>query len=119
MVNHDHNEEERLRTIVEHLDWLKDVPTEVLAAIFYRDGLCLWVYPEGDPPELTGVDTPDRELAASFCAGCPVHDECLELHLRWDGPNTVGVWGALPEQDRRALYSLWRARRNRADGGDG
>jgi WhiB family redox-sensing transcriptional regulator len=105
-----HNDQDRLRRIVERLDRLIDVPTEVLAGIVKRDGLCLWAVPEGDPPELTGRDTPDRELASWLCAGCPVQDECLELDLRWAGPDTVGVWGALPEQDRRDLYPLWRAR---------
>lgn len=110
MVNHP--EDDRLGRIVENLDRLKDVPTEVLAEIFRRDGLCLWAFPDGDPPELTGVDTPDRELAAWLCAGCPVQAECLELELRTAGENTVGVWGALPEQDRRALYPLWRTPRD-------
>jgi WhiB family redox-sensing transcriptional regulator len=103
-------EDDRLRRIVEGLDRLKHVPTEVLSEIFHRDGLCLWLITEGDPPELTGEDTPDREMAARLCAGCPVQAECLELELRTAGPNTVGVWGALPQQDRRALYPLWRAR---------
>jgi WhiB family redox-sensing transcriptional regulator len=44
-----------------------------------------------------------------------VRDECLELELRTAGADTVGVWGALPEQDRRALYPHWRQRGDRAD----
>jgi WhiB family redox-sensing transcriptional regulator len=102
--------DDRLREIAERLDRLKPVPTEVLAEIVKRDGLCFWAITEGDPPELTGSDPPDRELAAWLCAGCPVQAECLELELRCAGENTVGVWGALSEQDRRALYPLWRAR---------
>jgi WhiB family redox-sensing transcriptional regulator len=116
-------DEDRLAAIARRLDRLRDVPTDVLADIVMRNGACLWCYGEGDPPQLTGRDTPDREFAARICAGCPVQDECLELELRYAGQDTVGVWGALPEQDRRDLYPLWRARGHRevrecADGGD-
>lgn len=120
MVNPDND---RLAEIAARLDRLVHVPTDVLADIVMRDGACLWCYGEGDPPPLTGDDDPDREFAARICAGCPVQDECLELELRYAGRDTVGVWGALAEQDRRALYPLWRARGHRevresADGGD-
>ena len=40
--------------------------------------------------------------------GCPVQQECLELELRMFGDQTVGVWGALGEDDRRALVPHWR-----------
>jgi WhiB family redox-sensing transcriptional regulator len=100
------------------LDRLRWVPDGVLAQIVRRDGLCLWAYPDGDPPKLTGMDTADRELAAAYCAGCPVRDECLELELRTAGERTLGVWGALPEQDRRVLYPHWRQRGDRADDPD-
>jgi WhiB family redox-sensing transcriptional regulator len=46
-----------------------------------------------------------------MCAGCPVRAECLELELRVGGEQSVGVWGALNEQDRRALHALWSRRR--------
>jgi WhiB family redox-sensing transcriptional regulator len=120
VVNRD---EDRLAAIVTRLDRLRDVPTDVLADIVMRDGACLWCYGEGDPPQLTGQDTPDREFAARICTGCPVQDECLELELRYAGRDTIGVWGALPELDRRALYPLWRARGHRevsesGNGGD-
>lgn len=119
-------EHDRLAEIAARLDRLVNVPTDVLADIVMTDGACLWCYGEGDPPALTGSDTPDRELAARICAGCPVQDECLELELRYTGRDTVGVWGALTEEDRRALYPLWRARGHRQvresgeapDGGD-
>ena len=107
MVNDD---DTRLAKILARLDRLINVPTDVLADIVMADGACVWCYGEGDPPPLTGQDTPDRELAARICAGCPVQDECLELELRYAGRDTVGVWGALTEDDRRALYPLWRAR---------
>jgi WhiB family redox-sensing transcriptional regulator len=38
-----------------------------------------------------------------FPAFLPVQAECLELELRMNGDLTVGVWGALCEDDRRAL----------------
>jgi WhiB family transcriptional regulator, redox-sensing transcriptional regulator len=74
-------------------------------------GRCLWELTFGDPPEWTGEDDPDRELATRLCAGCPVRAECLELELRVGGEHTVGVWGALNEDDRRALHAVWSRRR--------
>ncbi|HEX3779685.1 MAG TPA: WhiB family transcriptional regulator [Pseudonocardiaceae bacterium] len=109
----------RLIAVAWLLDRLRWVPTAVLDGIVRRDGLCFWAYPEGDPPELTGADQPDRELAFRYCAGCPVRDECLELELRTAGENTVGVWGAMTEDDRRALYPHWLQRGERAGRGDG
>jgi WhiB family redox-sensing transcriptional regulator len=101
------------------LDRLRWVPRDVLAEIVMRDGRCVWAFTSGDPPELTGVDATDRELAARLCAACPVQDECLELELRTAGDQTAGVWGALAEQDRRALYPHWRQRGERAEPLDG
>lgn len=112
----------RLIDIAWRLDRLRWVPKSALDQVVQRDGLCLWAYPDSEPPDLTGTDTPDRELARRYCAGCPVLDECLELELRTAGEHTVGVWGALPEQDRRALYPHWLRRGERAydqDGVDG
>jgi WhiB family redox-sensing transcriptional regulator len=40
-----------------------------------------------------------------------VSDECLELEFRADGFTTLGVWGALAEDDRRAIYLAWLQRR--------
>jgi WhiB family redox-sensing transcriptional regulator len=109
---------ERGRAITEHhyetaarLDRYADVPDAVLAEVVARDGLCFWAFDRAGMPALTGEDTPDRELAARLCAGCPVIDECLELDLRTAGPDTVGVWGALPDTDRRALHPVWLRRR--------
>ncbi|MFC9251429.1 WhiB family transcriptional regulator [Amycolatopsis thailandensis] len=93
------------------LDRYALAPDDVLAEAVTRDGLCFWAFDRTAMPELTGDDPPDRELAARLCAGCPVIDECLELDLRTAGVNTVGVWGALPDTDRRALYPVWRRSR--------
>ncbi|MFJ7215431.1 WhiB family transcriptional regulator [Amycolatopsis sp. NPDC098790] len=93
------------------LDRYADVPGDVLSEVVARDGLCFWAFDRADMPELSGVDSPDRELAARMCAGCPVIDQCRELDLRTSGPDTVGVWGALPDTDRRALYPVWARRR--------
>jgi WhiB family redox-sensing transcriptional regulator len=47
------------------------------------------------------------------CAlGAPVRAECLEFELRVGGAETVGVWGALNEDDRRALHAVWSRRRH-------
>lgn len=116
MVNPDN---ERLAEIAARLDRLLTVPTDVLADLVMTNGTCVLCYGHGDVPILTGLDTPDRELAARICADCPMQDECLELELRVAGRDTVGVWGALPEQDRQALYPLWRPRGHREFGESG
>jgi WhiB family redox-sensing transcriptional regulator len=105
--------------IARRLDRLRPVPQDVLAEIVMRDGACMWAYAEGEPPQLTGNDLTDRGLALWLCARCPVQDECLELELRQSGEDTVGVWGALNEDDRRALYPIWRARGHGSDQGGG
>jgi WhiB family redox-sensing transcriptional regulator len=112
VVNRDDYDEMAAR-----LDRYADVPHDVLADVVTSNGLCFWAFDRSDIPELTGEDTPDRELAARICAGCPVIDECLELELRSAGPNTVGVWGALADTDRRAVYRIWKYRREHPDEG--
>jgi WhiB family redox-sensing transcriptional regulator len=109
-VNRDNYDE-----VAAQLDRYADVPTDVLAEVVTRDGLCFWAFDRTDMPELSGEDTPDRELAASLCAGCPVIAECLELELRSAGANTVGVWGALAETDRRAVHQIWQQRRTKPE----
>ncbi|GAA4659654.1 MULTISPECIES: WhiB family transcriptional regulator [Amycolatopsis] len=99
----------RLIGLAWDLDRLRWVPTDVLDDVVRRDGLCFWAWSD-EPPEARN----DRELAARLCAGCPVLDECLELELRTAGEETVGVWGAMCEQDRRALYPHWLRRGERA-----
>jgi WhiB family transcriptional regulator, redox-sensing transcriptional regulator len=89
------------------LDSLARVPDEVLGDLVARRGLCLWEITSGDPPAWSGQGPPDRELAARLCAGCPVRRECLEFELRTTGAETVGVWGGLDEDDRRALHAIW------------
>jgi WhiB family redox-sensing transcriptional regulator len=105
MTEHDYTE------MAARLDRYAAVPDEVLTTMVTWEGLCFWAFDRADMPELTGDDPPDRELAARLCAGCPVIDECLELDLRTAGPNTLGVWGALPDTARRALHPVWLRRR--------
>lgn len=104
---------DQLAAIVARLDRWQWVPRDVLVELVTRDGLCMWAYDRDEFLSQAGDDSTDRELAARMCAGCPVQDACLELELREAGPDTVGVWGAMPEGERRALYLLWVAR----DGG--
>jgi WhiB family redox-sensing transcriptional regulator len=98
---------------VPELDALAVVPDADLARRVGVYGRCLWEITCGDPPEWSGQSSPDRELAARLCAGCPVRRECLDLELRVAGADTVGVWGGLNEDDRRALYAVWRSRADR------
>jgi len=100
--------EPRFLEILRKLERLRATPEAVLDAVVRRDGLCLWAVPPVPDEPMT-----DRELAALHCAGCPVQDECLESELRTAGPRTVGVWGAMPEDDRRALHPLWHRTRRR------
>ena len=93
------------------LDELAMVPTKVLADWVTARGRCLWETTFGEPPEWSGEEQPDRELATRLCSGCPVRTECLEFELRIGGEDTVGVWGALNQDDRRALHKVWTCRR--------
>lgn len=107
-----------LEQLAVSLDRYAAVPDDVLFDIVTRDGACMWPCGhELEPPWLTD-DLTDRDLAERVCSNCQVRLACLELELRTAGNNTLGVWGALSEEDRRALYPLWRARRHRDQGGD-
>jgi WhiB family transcriptional regulator, redox-sensing transcriptional regulator len=101
---------ERRERDAAELDSLAAVPDEVLSDLVARHGLCLWEITSGDPPAWSGEGAPDQELAARLCAGCPVRRECLEFQLRTAGADTVGVWGGLNEDDRRALHAIWSVR---------
>ncbi len=93
------------------LDRYEHVPDDVLWDIVTRDGSCTWLYANDLEPDWIGGD---REVAARICAGCTVRWACLELELRTHGGQSLGVWGALPGADIRALYPVWRARRGRS-----
>jgi WhiB family redox-sensing transcriptional regulator len=101
---------ERRERDAAELDGLAAVPDEVLSDLVARYGFCLWEITSGDPSPWSGEGSPDRELAARLCAGCPVRRECLEFELRTAGADTVGVWGGLNENDRRALHAIWTVR---------
>ena len=101
----------RYEEMAAELDELEAVPTDVLASWVTARGRCLWETTFGEPPEWTGEDEPERALATRLCAGCPVRAECLEFELRLGGAETVGVWGALNTDDRRALHKVWSSRR--------
>lgn len=107
-----------LAALAAALDRYAHVPYDVLADIVNRDGACTWLYANGEVAEWTGDDMTDRKLAAEICANCTARLACLELEFRTAGPFTLGVWGALSEEDRRDLYPLWRARRDDLEGGE-
>jgi WhiB family redox-sensing transcriptional regulator len=110
-MNESRNESRNYELMAAELDGLAAVPAGVLADWVAARGRCLWETTFGEPPELTCEDEPDRELATRLCAGCPVRAECLEFELRIAGADTVGVWGALNQDDRRALHKVWSCRR--------
>lgn len=109
------NDKESFEEVAARLDDLEGVPIGTLFDLVTREGACMWIDVGTEEPTRTGDKATDRELAANICAGCPVADECLELEFRTAGLTTLGVWGALAEDDRRAAYLAWLRRR---DGGE-
>jgi WhiB family redox-sensing transcriptional regulator len=107
-------DEHWLIAIAWRLDRLRWASPDLLTELVMRDGACVQAYQAQEIPPWTGNDLTDRELAARLCRACPVQDECLELEMRTAGESTVGVWGALNEDDRRALYPHWLRRGERA-----
>jgi WhiB family redox-sensing transcriptional regulator len=97
--------------LLTRLDRLRRVPLAVLGDVVLRDGACMWPQAAGEPSFLAEAHT-DSELAERLCGGCPVRDACLELDLRTAGADTVGVWGGLTDDVRRALYPTWERRRS-------
>jgi WhiB family transcriptional regulator, redox-sensing transcriptional regulator len=108
------NDWESFEEVATRLDALEGVPLGTLSDLVRREGACMWIDLGTEEPMWTGDETTDRALAATICADCPVVEECLELEFRTAGLNTLGVWGALAEDDRRATYLVWLQRR---DGG--
>lgn len=108
-----------LAHIARRLDRLRHVPRTVLGRAVTERGACMVPLPDGDPPTWLFDSGSDRETAARLCAGCPVIDECLELELRVFGEESDGVFGALSEDDRRALHRVWLRRRRRRTPGRG
>ena len=55
------------------------------------------------PNRIEHKDEKDRRetRARAICAGCPVHDECLDHALDVGEPH--GIWGGLNELQRRRL----------------
>ncbi|WP_025354336.1 WhiB family transcriptional regulator [Kutzneria albida] len=105
------NPDEYFQVVAADLDRFAEVPDNVLLEIVTTDGACMWLVATDEEPEWPGEELTDREAAAKICAGCSVRRQCLELELRTAGAETLGVWGALSEEDRRAVYTVWRARR--------
>lgn len=113
------NHDDRLHEIVTRLEPLMLVPTDVLVEIVRQGCVCQWVLvTDAEPPEPTSKESADRELAEQLCLGCTAHDACLELELRLYGADTLGVWAGLSDQDRRALYPIWLAHRQKPEPDD-
>jgi WhiB family redox-sensing transcriptional regulator len=109
VVNHDDTPD--YEAMAAGVDRWQQVPTDVLTTLVMRRGLCLWGLWPAQEPDWDDCAPSDRELADRLCAGCPVIDQCREMDLRLAGACTTGVWGALAEDDRRALYRVWQRRR--------
>ena len=105
------NDEEIFEEIAARLDDLQGAPIVTLSDLVTREGACMRIHVSTEEPTWMGDKATDRELAATICAGCPVPDECLELEFRTAGFSTLGVWGALAEDDRRTAYLAWLQRR--------
>ncbi|MEV0681176.1 WhiB family transcriptional regulator [Actinosynnema sp. NPDC050436] len=109
------NPENYYEVIAVELDRFAAVPDEVLWEIVTQDG-CQRPASDDWALEWDGEGLTDRELAARLCADCPERLACLELELRTAGVEAVGVRGGLSDDDRRALYLVWVARRDRMGG---
>ena len=105
------NDEEVFEEVAARLDDLEGAPTGTLSDLVTREGACMWIHVGTEEPTWMDDKATDRELAANICAGCPVADECLELEFRTAGFTTLGVWGALAEDDRQTAYRAWLQRR--------
>jgi WhiB family transcriptional regulator, redox-sensing transcriptional regulator len=117
VVTHDDDTPE-YAAMAARLDRWWQVPTDLLTTVVVRRGLCLWDLWPAVEPDWEDCAPSDRVLAQRLCEGCPVIDQCLELELRTGGASTTGVWGALPEDDRRALHPIWQRRRQHVNHDD-
>ena len=54
-----------------------------------------------DPEIFFPTTEEEASLALSFCAVCPVREDCLSWAL-WQGER-YGVWGGMTEEGRRLL----------------
>jgi|GEM_PF-3381283 len=95
--------------VVARLRRLRFVDDDALGAAVRGAAACLEVGTDGTAPGWLHDEYTDPGRAARMCAGCPVRDECTELELRLVGDRAVGLWGALGEDGRQALYRVWRA----------
>jgi WhiB family redox-sensing transcriptional regulator len=110
------NPDDVLQHVAADLDAVESVPDDVLHQVVTRDGSCMALYRRDQQPQWSGEELTDRQTAARICGGCPVQRECLELELRTSGATTLGVWGALPTDEVRALHPVWQARRRQRAG---
>ena len=101
-----------LTRITKRIFRLRSTTIRVLTKLVVDNGACMAVTATDRPLRWLADSETDRELAARLCEGCPVQDQCLELELRLSGAQTIGVWGALNENDRRALFPYWQRTRN-------
>ena len=64
---------------------------------WHKDAACLEADPEIFFPERGG----SSEAARSYCARCPVSEECLSYAL--ENPKEYGIWGGTSERERWAI----------------
>jgi len=64
------------------------------------------------PVGTTGPAVDMIERATAICEACTVAEECLLYALETN--QEAGVWGGLPEDDRRRYRKRWLAERRRA-----
>jgi len=55
---------------------------------------------------------PEIERALAYCARCPVREACLRAAM--ERGETFGVWGGVPEADRRRVFRRERRERHAA-----
>lgn len=63
------------------------------------------------PNGSTGAAVDQIRRACSICELCEVRSQCLEYALEWN--LQAGVWGGVPEEERKRLRRGWLADRRR------
>ncbi|GAA1195403.1 WhiB family transcriptional regulator [Pseudonocardia alaniniphila] len=110
--------EDSLVVIAERLDFLRSATNDALGAIVVGAGSCMARTSDGDLPGWLFDSATPESVAARLCGTCPVRDECLELELRLFRDQKLGMWGALGESGRCAVYPVWSQRRDGEAGSD-
>lgn len=80
--------------------YLFAAPAARMSEQWWASAACRQAEPEVFFP-LSKHDLMSRRIAESYCAACPVNEQCLTVALRDRG--LVGIWGGTDEEERRRM----------------